>query len=179
MEETKLIGSIEEANRYAYAIKKTKKEVESIRSQAQKEIEIWQQEIQGLKEWEENQLKPLLDKIDYFETLLTDFHRRAFLNAETEKEQNKLKSMKLPYGVTLKSFLPQSKYVVQDEDAYVDYARQKGFIRLKEEVNWKEMKDKLVVMENGKVIDADGEVINFISVEEQARKFELKLSDNE
>lgn len=167
------IETLEDAARYAYGLAETRKEIEKIQDVAAKEIAKWQEKIQQVEEWQAEVLKPLLEKVEYFSNLLMDYHMREYYNAPNDKARAKLKSIKLPYGVTLASREMQPKLEISDEAALLNYARENGFVEVVEKAKWAEIKKQLTT--NGdKVVDSNGEQLEFIKVVPQERKFEVK-----
>jgi Bacteriophage Mu Gam like protein len=170
----KTIESLEDAARYAYGLSETRKEIEKIEAVAAKEIERWQEKIKEVETWRETALKPLREKVEYFSTLLTQYHMKEYYNAPNEKAQAKLKSIKLPYGVTLASREQQTKLEIADEAALLNYAKENGHVEVIEKPKWSEIKKQLKINEDGRVFDANGEEVPFVKAIPQERKFEVK-----
>lgn len=168
------IETLEDAARYAYGLSETRKEIEKIEAIAAKEIARWQEKIGEVEAWRDEVLKPLREKVEYFSTLLTQFHMKEFYNAPNEKAQAKLKSIKLPYGVTLASREQQTKLEVTDETALLNYAKESGQVEVVEKPKWAEIKKQLKINDDGRVFDANGEEVAFVKAIPQERKFEVK-----
>lgn len=169
------VQTIEEATRYAYGLSKTREEIAKLEEIAQAEIEKWQKRIDQVNEWLESVTKPLKQKEEYLANQLRMFHIVQYNNAKTDKERNKLKSIKLPYDITLKSREQQPEYKIVDEEAYKTYAQDHDLLKppKEPEVNWSEFKKKIKV-NNDQAIDKEtGEVLNFIKVIPKGRKFEV------
>lgn len=173
-EQPKRIESLEDAARYAYAVAEIRKEIENINAVAAKEIEKWTERITQVDEWRNKILKPLQERLDYFSTLLIDYHRREYENAPNDKARAKLKSIKLPYGITLASREMPVKFEITDDAALLAYAKENGFVEVIEKAKWSEVKDNLKINDNGKVYDVNGEEITFVKAVKQERKFEVK-----
>lgn len=173
--ENKRIDSLEDAARYAYGLSETKKEIEKIKEIASKERQKWEEKIAEVNAWEEDVLKPLLSKIDFFNVLLSDFHRRQFNNAPNDKAKAKLKSIKLPYGVTLTSKENATQIEVVDDTSLLEYAKAHNLVDVPApKPKWSEIKKQLKILEDGRIVDSAGEVINFVKAVPQERKFEVK-----
>lgn len=173
--QTKAINSLEDAARYAYGISETRKEIEKIQAVATAEITRWQEQIQAVEDWQEEVLEPLRAKLDYFNMLLTNFHADQFYNAENEKAQAKLKSIKLPYGITLASKEQATKLEVTDDAALLAYAQESGYVDIPApKAKWGELKKTLKVHEDGRVFDGNGEEVPFVKAVPQERKFEVR-----
>lgn len=174
-ERDKRIENLEDAARYAYGVSETRKEIEKINNVAAKEIAKWQEKIAEVEAWQSEVLKPLIEKLEYFNMLLTGFHVREFTNAPNEKARAKVKSIKLPYGVTLASREQPVKLEVTDDDALLAYATAIGQIDVPApKPKWGEIKKGLTVNKSGKVVDLNGEVLPFVGAVPQDRKFEVK-----
>jgi hypothetical protein len=159
-DQDKKINSLEDASRYAYGVSVTKEKIEEIESIANKEIERWKAKIKEVEDWRDNQVTKLNDSKKYLEYLLTDYHKRVFESA-SEKEQKKLKSIKLPYGVTLSSKV-KTDLKVNDNDKYVSYCMSNGFFEeVPPKLKWGQLKNTLEVV-NGNVVNCDGEILDFI-----------------
>lgn len=174
-EQQKKIETMEDAVRYAYGLSETRKEIEEINRLAEMEIEKWQAKIREVEEWRDSVIKPLQAKADYMSSLLMAFHMEQYYSAPNEKAREKLKSIKLPYGVTLKSTQPQVNFEIKDEERYKRFMEKNGFIEHQEpKLKWGDFKKTLTVLNNGTVITKDGEVVDFLRVVPQERKFEVK-----
>jgi hypothetical protein len=170
------VRTLEDATRYASSLHHTREEIERINAIADAEVAKWQEKIDKVNKWRDEVVAPLQQKEEYLKSQLTMYHINQFLAARNDKERKKVSSIKLPYGITLKSREQQPKLEVTDETAYKAYAQENDFIKVKEpEVNWSEMKKKLIVNDNGEVVNSEtGEVLDFIKVVPQERKFEVK-----
>lgn len=171
----KAIETLEDAARYAYGVSETRKEIEKIKAVATAEISRWQEQIQAVEDWQEEVLNPLMDKLAYFNMLLTNYHADQFYNAENEKAQAKLKSIKLPYGITLASKEQATKIEVVDDAALLSYATENNMIDTpKPKAKWADIKKGLQAHEDGRVFDSNGEEVSFAKAVPQERKFEVR-----
>jgi len=173
--EPKSIKTLEEAARYAYGLSDTREKIEEIERISKLEIERWEQKIKEVNSWKEKVLDPLKGKEEYLSFLLRQFHIDQYENASSDKEKAKLKSIKLPYGVTLASRESADQLVVTDDDALLQYAKDNGMVTVPEpKARWADIKKSLKANESGAVVDGNGEVLPFISVTKSERKFEVK-----
>ena len=92
MSEVKQLQTLEEATRYAYGLKETIKELDEYKRIAEMEIQKWEEKIKEVNTWLEDVSKPINERINYFQILLVDYHRRTFLEAN-EKEQNLIENL--------------------------------------------------------------------------------------
>lgn len=171
----KTIETLEDAARYAYGVTETRKEIEKITAVAASEISRWTEQIKEVENWQEEVLKPLREKLEYFNMLLTGYHVNQYYSAENEKAQAKLKSIKLPYGITLASKEQATKLEVVDDVALIGYAvanEQVDYAAPK--ARWAEIKKTLKVTDDGSVVDSNGEVVPFVKAVPQERKFEVR-----
>ena len=142
----------------------------------EKECERWKKKIDEVNAWKDSVIKNLENKKSFLEGQLLLYHMVTYKNAD-EKQRKKLGSIKLPYGVTLQSRKPATRYDVTDEHAYKAYADMEGYMKPPKdpEVDWMSLKKDLQVTEDGKVINKQtGEVLDFIQPKEEERKFEIK-----
>jgi hypothetical protein len=172
----KRIETLEDATRYAFGVAETRKEIVKLQKVATSELIRWQEQIQSVEDWLADSIKPLQEKLEYFNLLLTNFHINEFMSAENEKAQAKLKSIKLPYGITLASKEQATKIEITDEAALLTYAKTNNFTDTPEpKAKWADIKKTLKINEdNGLVYDANGEEVTFVIAVPQDRKFEVK-----
>ena len=137
----------------------------------QKQIEPFQAKIDRIKEWGEQAKQEYLEKVDHYAVLLEMFIRQEVTKQEEAGKKAK-KTIKLPYGsIALKKQQPEYQ---KDENALLEYAREIGFVKVKESTDWAELKKKCQVVE-GKLIDENGQIVPGVTVIERGDKFELKL----
>ncbi|MGG1263876.1 hypothetical protein [Brevibacillus laterosporus] len=171
----KTIDTLEDAARYAYGLSETRKNIAQIEAIADSEIAIWQDKIDQVIEWRNQSIKPLQEKVDYISTLLTQFHIKTYSQAPNEKARGKVTSIKLPYDITLSSRAQQTKIEVIDNDALLSYAKENNLVDIPEpKAKWNEIKKKLLINNDGRVYDPNGEEVAFVKVTPQERKFEVK-----
>ncbi|MCZ4246937.1 host-nuclease inhibitor Gam family protein [Bacillus amyloliquefaciens] len=171
------VSNLDEAARYAYGLAETRKSIKELQEVAEKEIENWRSKITEVEEWLRDVLTPLKAKEEHLATHLQLYHINQYNIAKTEKEQKKLTSIKLPYGVTLKSRAQADKFEVADVPTYRTYAKENNLLKpaVEPDVNWAELKKNLAVTDDGRVLDkSTGEFLDFIKVIPQERKFEVK-----
>lgn len=166
-----------DAARYAYGLTETEKEIMAKKAIADAERAKWLEKIAQVDAWEQEVVTPLEEKCDYMRGLLIEFHTRTFNEAD-EKGQKKLKSIKLPYGITLKSRQPAVKIEVIEEKQgdYETYARENGFVKPQaDKFDWAGMKKTLKAGNDGAVVVAEtGEIVEFAKSIESERVFEVK-----
>lgn len=169
------VKTIEDAARYAYGLSETRKSIAELEAIAEKEIAKWQEKIDKVKEWLEEMTTPLKRKEEYLANQLKMFHIIQYNSAKNEKEQKKLTTIKLPYGVKLQSRAQQPKFEVVNEQSYKEYAKENNLLKIKEEVDWATLKKNIVISDDGRALNKEtGEFLDFIKVVPQERKFEVK-----
>lgn len=176
-DKTAKVTNMEEATRYAYGLSETRNQVAEYDAIAKSEIDKWQEKIDQVKSWLEDVTKPLKEKEEYMAAQLQFFHTQQYHNAKEEKDKKKLVSIKLPYGVTLKSRAGTTAYEVTDETLYRSYAAENKLLKpVKEpDVDWASLKKNIIVNSEGKALNKEtGEFLDFIKVLPQERKFEVK-----
>lgn len=169
------VKTIEDAARYAYGLSETRKSIAELEEIAEKEIAKWQEKIDKVKEWLEEVTTPLKRKEEYLANQLKMFHITKYNSAKNEKEQKKLTTIKLPYGVKLQSRAQQPKFEVVNEQTYKEYAKENNLLKIKEEVDWATLKKNIIISNDGRALNKEtGEFLDFIKVVPQERKFEVK-----
>lgn len=169
------VKTIEDAARYAYGLSETRKSIAELEEIAEKEIAKWQEKIDRVKEWLEEVSTPLKRKEEYLANQLKMFHITKYNSAKNEKEQKKLTTIKLPYGVKLQSRAQQPKFEVVNEQSYKKYAKENNLLKIKEEVDWATLKKNIIISNDGRALNKEtGEFLDFIKVVPQERKFEVK-----
>lgn len=177
----KYIESMDEAIRLAYALSEIHKEIKQVNALADEEIGKWQEKIKQVEEWRDQQIKKLERIQNNIQFLLIQYHREQYEKAP-EKVKKRLKSIKLPYGVTLKSVQPQVSFEIVNEDKYKQYMLENNFYEIPEpKLKWGEAKKQFKVIEdeegNLRVIDSNGEFIDFVKVNIKEREYSVKIED--
>jgi hypothetical protein len=162
------LGTAVEAQRRIAYFEGKKREIDSIIAE---QIAPFLQKIEKIKEWGQKA------KVEYEEKQATYSMRlEMYLREEVQKQldagKKPKKTLTLPYGkISLKA--QQPKFEKNDEELF-QYAKENGFIRVKEETAWDQIK-KIGVVADGKMYDTNGEQIPGITVIEQPEKFDMKL----
>ena len=129
-----------------------------------------QAEIDKIEQWQNEVNEQAQSSIDYFQSLLAQYAIKK------REEDPKFKSLKLPNGRI--GFRKSQDKWVYDNDKLIESlekAELKDFIRVKKEPSKKDIKKAFEVVD-GKVVNPDtGEVIEGITVENQADKFNVAV----
>lgn len=171
------VQSIDDATRYAYGLAETRKEIKEYEEIAQRELAKWQEKIEQVQSWLEDVTTPLKNKEEYLANQLQAFHIMQYQSAPNEKAKKQVTSIKLPYGVTLKSRAQQPKFDVVDNDAYKQYAEENDYLKppKEPEVDWAKLKKNIIINDDGRILNKEtGEFLDFIKAVPQERKFEVK-----
>ena len=124
-------------------------------------------EIERIQAWAEHESREPMRDIDYFEGILTEY-------AMAQRAEGR-KTISTPYG-SVKSRMGSTKYIVDDPDAFFEWARQNrpDFIRVKEEADLPTMKQFLP---SDAAVDPDsGEVIPGLLVEPGSPSYKVEVS---
>lgn len=174
---THLISTLEEATRYAYGLSATREEIAERNQIADGEIARWQAKIDQVNEWRNAEVAELDSKVEYLKAKLIAFHIGQFNSAPNDKAQAKVKSIKLPYGITLKSTSSRLGFEIKpDEDsktAYEAYMQINGFTEPQPaKLKWADAKDQFKVKDD-RVVDSNGEVVDFLKIKQPERTFKV------
>jgi replicative DNA helicase len=137
----------------------------------EKQVVPFQQKIDKIREWGQQAKLEHEEKKAYYTNLLEQYLRQEVAK-QLEAGKKPKKTLSLPYGkIALKKQQPEFQ---KDEAALLEYAKQSGYVRVKEETDWAGLKRDCVVA-GGKLYDMNGEAIPGVTVIERDEKFELKL----
>lgn len=168
------VTTLEEASLVAKEVAEIGKQLAAHATAYETELAAVEQQMKAIKQKYDVIMSPLQDKLTKYNEKLVAYHCSTLDNA-TEAEKDKLKSIKLPYGVTLSSRAKAPAYNVTNNDAYIAFAKTKQLVAVKEDVKWNELKKNLAKNEHGQVIyGPTGEVVDFIQIDEQERTFDVK-----
>lgn len=164
---TDLSSAAEASRRVAYFVEK-QAEIDAIIEQ---QIVPLLAKIEKIKEWGTEAKVEHVEKQAYYTNLLEQY-MKAEIEHQLQAGKKPKKTVKLPYGkIALKAQQPKFE---KNEAELFEYAKESGFVRVKEETNWADLKKACVVV-GDKLYDTNGEQVPGVVVIEQADKFELKL----
>jgi hypothetical protein len=158
-----------EANRRISYFEERKQEIDSI---IEKQIAPFLEKIEKIKAWGEEAKKEHIEKQAHYTN-----HLEMYLREEIKKQiaagKKPKKTISLPYGkISLTKQQPEFK---KDDAALLEYAKENGFVKVKESLDWETIKKQAQVHE-GSLIDENGIVVPGVKVVERGEKFDLKLS---
>ena len=160
---TLLVKNNSDADFYLRQINKLKEQKEEINKFVDQELE---RQMRLYQQYREDRMRPLDNQIAFYEEALRTFAMNEY--AETNK-----KTIKLPNG-TLSIRKQPPKYIYNDEEvlSFLKENNLNDYIRVKEEVNKKDLK-KATQINNNNQIMINGKEIPGVVVVPQDDKFEV------
>ena len=160
---TLLVKNNSDADFYLRQINKLKEQKEEINKFVDQELE---RQMRLYQQYREDRMRPLDNQIAFYEEALKTFAMNEY--AETNK-----KTIKLPNG-TLSIRKQPPKYIYNDEEvlSFLKENNLNDYIRVKEEVNKKDLKKATQVNNNNQMI-IDGKEVPGVVVVPQDDKFEV------
>ena len=160
---TLLVKNNSDADFYLRQINKLKEQKEEINKFVDQELE---RQMRLYQQYREDRMRPLDNQIAFYEEALKTFAMNEY--AETNK-----KTIKLPNG-TLSIRKQPPKYIYNDEEvlSFLKENNLNDYIRVKEEVNKKDLKKVTQVNNNNQMI-IDGKEVPGVVVVPQDDKFEV------
>ena len=160
----KEVFKIQDKGQAQWALRK----ISALQAQIDENKALAEKEIQRVKEWEESENKAHVDSIGYFTALLQEYMLK-------EKENDPgLKSIKLPHG-TIRTKKQQPEYI-RDDAQLIKWAKKEkrtDLIKVKESLNWADLKKEIINQDGVAVNKSTGEVIEHIEIKERPDKFEV------
>jgi hypothetical protein len=159
-----------EAQRRIAWFEDKKKEVDAI---IEAQIAPFLAKIEKIKAWgEEAKVEHEEKKVHY--TNLLEQYMRNEISKQLEAGKKPKKTLSLPYGkISLKKQQPE---FLKDEASLLEYAKDAGFVKVKESTDWSTLKKNCVVVD-GKLYDTNGERVPGVEVIEREEKFTVELND--
>lgn len=123
-----------------------------------------------IDEWENSETKSARDSIEYFKHLLADYYF-------AEKDKNPKFKLSTPYGNGYsRKNAPELAY----DEASVDRLEAMGMsdcVKTTKTINKTVLKNSILITEDNKAVNSDGEVLDFITVMPKGESFILKGCD--
>ena len=160
---TLLVKNNSDADFYLRQINKLKEQKEEINKFVDQELE---RQMRLYQQYREDRMRPLDNQIAFYEEALKTFAMNEY--AETNR-----KTIKLPNG-TLSIRKQPPKYIYNDEEvlSFLKENNLNDYIRVKEEVNKKDLKKATQINNNNQMI-IDGKEVPGVVVVPQDDKFEV------
>ena len=160
---TLLVKNNSDADFYLRQINKLKEQKEEINKFVDQELE---RQMRLYQQYREDRMRPLDNQIAFYEEALRTFAMNEY--AETNR-----KTIKLPNG-TLSIRKQPPKYIYNDEEvlSFLKENNLNDYIRVKEEVNKKDLKKAAKITNNNQMM-IDGKEVPGVVVVPQDDKFEV------
>ena len=160
---TLLVKNNSDADFYLRQINKLKEQKEEINKFVDQELE---RQMRLYQQYREDRMRPLDNQIAFYEEALRTFAMNEY--AETNR-----KTIKLPNG-TLSIRKQPPKYIYSDEEvlSFLKENNLNDYIRVKEEVNKKDLKKATQINNNNQMM-IDGKEVPGVVVVPQDDKFEV------
>jgi phage host-nuclease inhibitor protein Gam len=164
-DETFKITNLDQAN---WAFKK----LDALQAKENEINQLANQEIERIKDWQNKQTEQLQNNKGYFEYILTEYFKE-------EREKDAKFKLNTPYGkVTSRK---GSKVIqISNEQNVIDQLEQRGFtnyIKVSKKINQTDIKKDFNVTETGKLIDANGELLEGIYLVQKPTSYTVKVGD--
>ncbi|MED3575789.1 host-nuclease inhibitor Gam family protein [Cytobacillus praedii] len=159
-----------EAQRRIAWFEEKKREVDAI---IEKQIAPFIEKIEKIKMWGEQAKVEHEEKRVHYTNMLEQYMRNEVAK-QLELGKKPKKTLSLPYGkISLKKQQPEFQ---KNETELLEYAKATGFVKVKHETNWAELKKNCVVAD-GKLYDTNGEQVPGVVVVEREEKFSIELNN--
>lgn len=168
-----IVNDLESAAEAQRRIAYFQDEMKKIDSITEQQTEPFKRKIEKIQEWGEQSKQEIMDKQEFYIAQL-ELYLRTEIERQIESGKKPKKTLKLPYGkILLKKQQPE---YTKDDAALMEYAKQIGKIRVKEEVDWADIKKNCQV-QGEYLVDDNGEIVPGVTVTERSDKFEIKLDE--
>jgi hypothetical protein len=163
-EETKQRFKVEDKEQLNWALR----QLSAIDSEKKEINKVADAEMDRILQWQQKEVEVIDNRKAFFEGLIMEYA----MNERTK--DHKFKSVSSPYGkVTFKKQPPKWKYDDQKLVDYLESVSALDLIRVKKEPVKTEIKKRFTVLEDGRVLDEDGTVVEGITVEYKDEKIEI------
>ena len=146
------------------------RKMSAIEAQRKEVNQVADNEIERIEAYRKKELESLQRSQDFFQSLVGEYAERK------RQEDPKFKTQKTPYGSI--GFKKQQPKWIYDDEKLLNHLHDNelyDFVRIKEEPNKAEIKKQFRVLDNGKVVDVDGQEVEGITIEPQPDKLEVKV----
>jgi len=136
---------------------------------ADSEIRKLKLEIDEVKDWLKSENDSLQNNIDFFENLLKGYA------LSIKEEDPEFKTLKLPFGRL--QFRKKRDKWNYDNDKLLEFAKEniKTAVKVVEKVDKRKLKKLVKVVGDKVIIEATGEIVRGISIEERDEEFKVKV----
>lgn len=150
----------------------TFRKVAIYKAQMEETDTIAAKEIERVHLWAAEQHKPVKQSIDFFESLIMQYHMKLL------EEDPKAKTLKTPHGKS-KSTTRKASPAPLDKDKLLDHVKEAGMLDyIKEEIRWGDFKKTLnIAKADGQtfVVDALGQRVEGVIIDEGGTTFKVEV----
>ena len=168
-EEVKERFKIENLDQLNWAFRK----ISALNAQKKEIDELAQAELNRIKEWQEKETKPIQDSIQFFESLIKEYHQKMLA-----LDPKKNKTLSTPFGKS-KSRTTKESPEKGDVEKLLQHIKESGMDEfIKEDVKWGDFKKTLKIVEvNSKkmVIDEYGQIVPGVVIKPATTTFKVEV----
>ena len=148
------------------------RKLKAYKAKEQEITEVAEAERARIDAWEEQEKKKIQDSIEYFESLIYEYHMEQLQN------DPRAKTLSTPYGKSrTRTYKPQAKK--GNEKAILQHVLENKMDEyIKPTLNWNEMRKNIQIVEvNGRwiAVDENGQEIPGVVVEPEQTKFTVEV----
>ena len=148
-------------------------EISRLKKEIRQKEELAEKRIQQIEQWKKSAVSALEGRINWLTDALESYFRKL------REKDPKLKTHSLPFGkLQMRKQRPKWKY---DDDKLLKSVKRviPEVIRVKEEVDKIELKNRVKIVNNTPINPDTGEIIEGIVIEERPEKFSIKVEGAE
>ncbi|MFB4260792.1 host-nuclease inhibitor Gam family protein [Shouchella clausii] len=149
------------------------RKIAAFKAQMNETEEIAAKEIARVHQWAAEQQKPLEQSIEFFESLITQYHMQLL-----ESDPKAPKTLKTPHGKS-KSTRRKPAPVAVNKDKLLEHVKEAGMADyIKEEIRWGDFKKTLsITTADGKpvVVDAWGQRVEGVEIDQGGTTFKVEV----
>lgn len=149
------------------------RKIAAFKAQMNETEEIAAKEIARVHQWAAEQQKPLEQSIEFFESLITQYHMQLL-----ESDPKAPKTLKTPHGKS-KSMTRKPAPVAADKDKLLEHVKEAGMADyIKEEIRWGDFKKTLsITTADGQpvVVDAWGQRVEGVEIDQGGTTFKVEV----
>lgn len=149
------------------------RKIAAFKAQMNETEEIAAKEIARVHQWAAEQQKPLEQSIEFFESLITQYHMQLL-----ESDPKAPKTLKTPHGKS-KSTTRKPAPVAMNKDKLLEHVKEAGMTEfIKEDIRWGDFKKTLnVEVVKGKVVIVDslGQRVEGVELDQGGTTFKVEV----
>ncbi|PAF24398.1 hypothetical protein CHH61_19075 [Shouchella clausii] len=148
------------------------RKISALKTQMEETDAIAAKEIERIHLWAAEQHKPVKQSIEFFESLITQYHMQLL------EENPKAKTLKTPHGKS-KSTRRKPAPVAVNKDKLLEHVKEAGMSDyIKEEIRWGDFKKTLsITTADGQpvVVDALGQRVKGVEIDQGGTTFKVEV----